>query len=68
MQQTHEQCGDKETGEHPFAGVGRVGSRRDSSNGPGSGGWKLHTLLRRLTLISYSAGSSFLALRELKST
>lgn len=45
----------------------RHGARRQRQNSDGYR-WQLRTLLSRLTLFSYSAGSSFFAFRVLKST
>lgn len=50
------------------AGTGHGGGGSSSSDGDEGYGWQLRTLLSRLTLFSYSAGSSFFAFRVLKST
>lgn len=50
------------------AGTGCVAGGDSDIDIEGGEGWQLHTLLSRLTLFSYSAGSSFFAFRVLKST
>lgn len=62
----------EDDGEEPDDRCGRVAPRRwqlrESDSDGDRYGWKLPTLLSRLTLFSYSAGSSFFAFRVLKST
>lgn len=75
MQEDDGEAEAEDDGEEPDDRCGPVAPRRwqqqqlrESDSDGDRYGWELPTLLSRLTLFSYSAGSSFFAFRVLKST